>query len=195
MSDDKITYEDIIGRVKEKLNCSSDRISDVPTSFGRSWWPFQLDYQDELLSEYHIGTKFKALEKEVCEEIDAIRETLDELEYETEIADSQKRSADDGSQMMTAVYRLSTAKDIWDQIGVPIRRRGNIVFGIWTSTDVFISPIIKASPIDLFVNVLVEKTSSDRIEIERLKKTMDKWRSATIILAVIIALRLLTWFF
>jgi hypothetical protein len=141
------------------------------------------------------NTKYEALEKEFYEEIKAIRETLDELGHEPELADWQKSSIDAGRKMMSSLNQGVTAQDIWDQIGVPIRRRGDIVFRIWTPGDVFGSPIIKESPIDLFVNGLVKKTSSDRIEIERLKKTMDKWRSATIILAVIIAFRLLAWFF
>jgi DNA-binding response OmpR family regulator len=52
MSDDKITYEVIISRVREKLSCSSDRISDIPASLRLSWWPYQPDIQDEVLSDY-----------------------------------------------------------------------------------------------------------------------------------------------
>ena len=94
---------------------------------------------------------------------------------------------------MNSLNQAASALSIWDQIGIPIRLRGDIVFRIWAPRDVMGSPIIKALPIDVFVNGVAEHTVSDRIEIKRLKKNIDRWRVATIILAVVIALRIASW--
>lgn len=178
MDDTEITYDTIIGRVREKLNCGSDRISDSPAALRWSWWPNVPDFYDELLSDYGADRKFKDIEKEFYEEIQAIRESLNEQGHE-----SSKSS----------LNQVATAQSIWDQIGIPIRRKDQTVYRIWSPKDVMGLPIIKALPVDLFINGAVEKTASCHIEIERLKKIMDKWRLAAILLGAIVGLRILAW--
>lgn len=193
MSENRFTYESVIIRVREKLHCGPKRISDAPTAFRWSLWPSRPDLQDELLSDYGVDTGFSALENEFREEIQAIRETLDELGHGPEIADGQKSAMGAEHKMMKSLNQVAEALSIWDQIGVPIRRRGDAVFRIWAPRDVMGSPIIKALPIDTFLNCVAEQTASDRIEIERVKTSMEKWRVAATILAVLIALGVVAW--
>ena len=187
MSVHKITYEIIITRVREKLGCGPERISDAPAALQWSWWPGKPDLQDELLSSYSIDTGFRALEKEFREEVQAIRETLDELGHEPELADWQKSSIEGGRKMMQSLNQVAGALSIWDEIGVPIRRRDNIIYRIWAPRDVMGSPIIKALPVDAFINGVTEQTASNLIEIERIKRLLKKWRVAAIIFGILVA--------
>jgi len=195
VSHNKITYESIINRVREKLGCGAERISDASAAFRWSWWPSKPDLQDELLSDYGIDTGSRALEKEFREEVQAIRETLDELGHEPDLAEWQKSSSEAGRRMERSLNQIAGALIIWNQIGVPIRRRGNIVFRIWAPRDVLGSPIIKALPVDAFINGVTEQTVADRIEIERLKRFLEKWRVAAIILAIFAVVGAATWVF
>ena len=191
---DNVTYESIISRVREKLDCEPGRIAGAPAALWWSWWPINPDFQDQLLSDYGVDTRFSTLEKEFREEVQAIRETLNELGHQPDVADWQKSSIDAGGKMMKGLNQAATALSVWDHIGVPIRRRGDTVFRIWAPRDVMGSPIIKALPIDVFVNGVADHTISDRIEIERLKKNLDKWRVVAVILAMVIALGIAAWF-
>ena len=193
MSENGFTYESVITRVRDKLRCGAERISDERIVFRWSWWPSRPDLQDELLSDYGQATRFSVLEKEFREEIDAIRETLDELAHESELADSQKSSRGAEQSMMKSLNQIAEALSIWDQIGVPIRRRGDIVFRIWAPRDVMGSPIIKALPIDTFINCVAEQSVSDRIEIERVKTSRQRWRITAIMLTVLIGLGAVAW--
>lgn len=188
MSSDKITYKAIIDRVREKLCCESDRISDSPSALRCSWWPNVPDFHDELLSDYNMSGMFGALEKEFREEIMAIRETLDELDHEAGLEDWQN-----SSQLMMSLNQMATAMSVWDQIGISIRRRGDLVFRIWSPRDVMGSPIIKALPLDLFLNGVAHQTASWHIEIEHLKKVMGYWRLVVIFLGAIVGLGILAW--
>ena len=191
----KIIYETIIRSVREKLECGSERISDAPTALRWSWWPDRPDLQDELSSDYGMNTDFHTLEKEFREELQAIRETLDQLGHEPELADWQKSSSDAGRRVMQSLNQSAEALNIWDQIGVPIRRRGSTVFRIWAPRDVMGSPIIKALPIDAFLIGAAEQTATDRIEIDHFKKLFENWRIAAIILAIILVLIAARWIF
>jgi hypothetical protein len=191
----KITYETMIRSVREKLGCGSERISDAPTALRWSWWPDRPDLQDELSSDYGMNTDFHTLEKEFREELQAIREALDQLGHEPELADWQKSSSDARRRVMQSLNQSAEALNVWDEIGVPIRRRGNTVFRIWAPRDVMGSPIIKALPADAFAIGAAEQTATDRIEIDRLKKLFENWRIAAIILAIILALIAARWIF
>lgn len=183
----KITCETIITRVREKLGCGHERISDAPAALRWSWWPDKPDLQDELLSDYGIDAGFQVLEKEFREEVQAIRETLDELGHEPEVAAWQKSSTEGGRKMMQSMNQVARALSIWDQIGMPIRRRDNIIFRIWAPHDVMGSPIIKALPVDAFINGAAEQTASNLIEIGRIKRLLEKWRLAAIICGILAA--------
>lgn len=197
---DNITYESISRRARERLDCGADRIADTPTDLRWSWWPStsKPDFQDELLSgygvsDYGVDTRFSTLAKEFSEEVGAIRETLDELGNKPDLAEWQKTTFEPARKMMVSLNQAASAHSVWDQIGVPIRRRGDMVFRIWSPRDVMGSPIIKALPVDVFINGIADHTASNRIEIERLRKNMEKWQAVAIILAVVIALRIAVW--
>lgn len=148
-----------------------------------------------MVSDYSIDSGNDALENEFREEVQAIREILDELGHEPELADWQKSSMESGRQMLLSLNQTAEALRIWDQIGAPVRCKGNTVFRIWAPRDVMGSPIIKALPADAFINDVVEQTATDRIEIERLKTLLEKWRVAAIIFAVLIVLGAASWVF
>jgi hypothetical protein len=182
-----MTYEAVITRVREKLGCGSERISDAPTALRWSWWPDKSNLQDGPLSDYGVGASFHPLENEFREEVLAIRETLDEQRHEPKLANWQKGSDGAGRKMMQSLNQVAAALEVWENIGVPIRRRNEVVFRIWAPRDVMGSPIIKSVQTDAFINGVAEQTAKDLIEIERLKKILEKWRTATIVLCALLA--------
>jgi hypothetical protein len=179
-----MTYEALITRVREKLSCGPERISDTPTPLRWSWWPDKPDLQDEFLSDYGVGASSRALENEFREEVRAIRETLDEQGREPNLANWQKGSDGAGRKVMQSLNQVAEALDVWEKIGVPIRCRNEVVFRIWAPRDAMGSPIIKSLQIDTFINGAAEQTAKDLIEIERLKKILEKWRTASIVLGI-----------
>ena len=195
VSESRTTYESVIASARTKLHCGPERISDTPGAYRWNWWATGPDLHDELLSNYAIGTCFAAIEKEFREEIETIRETLDELTPEPELADSPDSVNGAERRMMKSLDRAAQALRIWDEISVPIRRRGDIVFRIWSPRDVMGSPIIKALPIDAFVHGVVEQTAKDQVDIERLRASMGNWRLVAIVLVVLASAGLVVWLF
>jgi hypothetical protein len=118
LSTDYPSYEAIISRVRERLACGEDRIADAPASFRWSWWPNEPSFQDQLLSDYGIDGHFTTLESEFREEIQAISETLDELEHEPGVADWQKSPDEVVQRGWKSLTQRSAALSIWDQIGI-----------------------------------------------------------------------------
>lgn len=182
----KMTDEALITRVQGKLGCGPERISDMPTALRWSWWPDKPDLQDELLSDYGVNPTLRALENEFREEVRAIRETLDEQGHEPKLANWQKGSDGAGRKVMQSLNQVAEALDVWGEIGVPIRRRDEVVFRIWAPRDVMGSPIIKSFQVDMFINGVAEQTAKGLIEIERLKKILEKWRAASIMLGILL---------
>lgn len=184
MFSDNTTYELIVNRVRQIRNFGPDRMADEPINRSLGWWPWpsKPDFNDYLMSDYGMNdddadARFSALQKEYWEEIKAIREVLDELEKE-----------ENGRTITDHLNQTGRAIRIWEQIGVPIRRKGDTVFKIWAPRDVMGLPIIKSMYIDWFVIGVTEHTASNYIEIEILKKKLDRWRLGAIILAIILVL-------
>ena len=70
-----------------------------------------------------------------------------------------------------------------------------MIFRIWAPRDVMGSPIIKNIPIDVFINAVARQTASDLIENERIKKLLEKWRGAALLLGIIVAMWIAIRFF
>lgn len=187
-----ITYEDIIYRVRKKLGCGAERISDAPAPFRWSWWPYKPNIVAELLSDYGMETGFPDLEKEFYEEIKAIEETLNELGWKPRVVKKQQNVPEYLSKINQSIKIRAEAMSIWEEIAVPTRRRGEIIFRIWPPRDLLGSPIIHALPIDAVLISVTKQSAEDRIEIERLRKLLQKWQAIAIIFIFILVIVLLT---
>ncbi len=154
-----------------------------------SWWPSEPDFQTQLLSDFGISSSSLEIESEFQEEILAIKKALDELGHVSESADYwQKGKSDAGHRLMLGLSQLAEALNVWDEIGVPIRRRGDIVFRIRAQRDVLGSPIISALPVDFYVRCVSQKTAEDAIEIAQLRKHLAWWRVGTILCTIVFVL-------
>lgn len=187
-----ITYEDIIYRVRKKLGCGAERISDAPAPFQWSWWPYKPNIVAELFSDYGMETGFPDLEKEFHEEVKAIWETLNELGWKPGATKKQKNLPESFQKFEQSVNLHAEAMATWEEIAVPVRRKGEIIFRIWPPRDLLGSPIIHALPIDAVLTSVIKQSAEDRIEIERLRKLLGKWQAIAIISTLILSFVLLT---
>jgi len=183
-----ITYIEIINRVREKLDCGPNRIADQPGPFPWCWWPSAPGFANQLNSDYGMESGVPELEKEFHAEVEVIREALDQLGHEPTLTGWQELSGAPTRRLMRSLDQAVTALTIWDAIGVPIRRKGDIVFLIRAPRDVLGSPCISAMSVDSYLGAVTEKTATDRVEIEALKKRLDLWRTGAIVLGIAIAL-------
>lgn len=198
-----VTYEDIINRVRAKLGCGAERISNAPAPFRWSWWPYEPDIIAQLLSDHGLDTEFPDLEKEFYEEVRAIRETLDELGWEP-ISPRMRRNhpkRHSTIELPASFFAFqkeidlhATALILWQEIAVPIRRRGEFVFRIWPPRDLMGSPIIQVLPLSTFLVNVVRQSAEDRREAYHLKDQLGKWKAGATILAFLVGVGILTWF-
>jgi len=185
----EITYGQVIEAVRGKLNCGAERIADSPAALRWSWWPTEPDIQDQILSDYGAATDYSEIENEFQSEVAAIRESLKSLGHDTRLANWQKGSSSKVAPLWTGLNRSADALALWDHFGMPVRRRGNLVFRIWAPREVMGgAPIIKALPLDLYIPAVTQKTAVDAAEIARLQTGLSRWRgvSAAVGMALLI---------
>ncbi len=190
MSKSNVTYGAVIQRVRSKLGDAAGRISETPTSLRWSFWPTQPGFGDRLVSDHGVRSAYPVLEEEFDQEVRAIREALEELGCEPGLSDWQKGSEDVGRKLMIGLNMAAGTLSIWDDISVPIRRRGNVVFRLWSPRDVAGTPVIKCLPVDTFIIAMAQETASQRFMIDRLQK----WRIGAIVLAYLLFLAVLLLF-
>lgn len=174
----EIDYAQVIAAVRAKLSCGAERIADAPAALRWSWWPTEPDIQDQLRSDYGVATDYSELENEFQSEVVAIRESLESLGHVPRLADWQGSSSVDGTSLWTGLNRSAVALSLWDRFGMPVRRRGDLVFRLWAPRQIMGgAPIIKAVPIDLYILTVAQKTAIDAVEISRLQAALRRWRS------------------
>jgi hypothetical protein len=177
MSENKLNYNEIIQYVRKKLNCGADRITTDPYFSRNNWWPQPLDIQDKISSDHGFSVKFKEIEYEFNEEFNAILEIV-----------RQKDPKNDSSEdiIMRTAEQIATALNIWDQIGVPIRRRGDILYRIWAPEQIIGgTPIIKACHIENFIHEAERKINSNKHTINNLMKKLENYKAFIIIITLI----------
>lgn len=189
-----ITFEQIIGTARSRLENGEARIADAPVPFRATWWPGTPDFAQQLRSDYGVPTTAPELEKAFQDEVGAIRESLKDAGHTPALAEWQKGSTEAGRQVMMGLNRQADALGIWDKIAIPVRRRGNLVFRILAPRDAMGSPIIEALPVDQYIRGVAIKTAEDAVSINHLTVMLDRWRTTSIVLGAFLAL-LLAWKF
>ena len=93
--------------------------------------------------------------------------------------------------MMASLNTQADALETWDHIGLPVRRRVEVVFRILAPRDVFGSPLIQALHIDDYIRGVCTKTAEDAAQIARLEKRLNAWRFVSILLGGVVLLGIL----
>lgn len=190
----RVTWEQIISGARSKLQDGEQRIADAPCPFRATWWPGRPDEEQQLLSGYGMPTSVPELEKCFYDEVDAIREALKDQGHSPPLAGWQKNSTGAARRVMMGLNAQADALTIWDEIGVPIRRRGDSVYRILAPRDVMGSPIIEALDVDWYIRGASAKTADDAARIANLTRTLSQWRVISFALAAIVVL-LVVWRF
>ena len=190
----EVTFGQIITAARSRLEDGDARIADGPCPFRATWWPGTPGFEQELFSDYGMPTAVPELEKSFRDEVGAIRDSLKDAGHTPALARWQKGSAGDAQSMMIRLNTQADALGIWDEIAIPVRRRGDLVFRILAPRDVMGSPIVQALDIDEYIRGASIKTAEDAACISRLTKRLSHWRLVSFVLGAIVTL-LLAWRF
>lgn len=191
----QVTYQQIITAARSRLEDSEARIADVPCPFRATWWPGSPSFKQHLLSDYGVSTSVPELEKAFYDELGAIRESLKDAGHTPALAGWQKGSTGAARKMMMSLNTQADALGIWDEIGFPIRRRGDVAFRILAPHDAMGSPLVQTVHIDDYIRGVSTKTAEDAACIGRLTKQLNRWRLASISLGGIVILLVVIWRF
>ncbi len=179
----ELGYVQVIEAARAQLGCGAERIADVGVPLHWSWWPTQPDFHDQLLSDHAVPTDYSELENEFRAEVAAIREALKSRGHIPQSADWHEGSSPESASLWTDLNRSADALSLWDRFGMPIRRRGDLVFRLWAPRDVLGgAPIIKSLPIDLYIAGVAQKTAVDLAEIACHQAEIRRWRNIAIAL-------------
>ena len=121
----QITYKQIITAVRSRLEGGQETIADVPCPFRETWWPETPDFQTQPSSELE-----KWIYEVFSEEVKAIRGSLKDTGYEPELAEWQKGSTRAARNLWTSTNIQAAALGFWEEIVIPVRRRGDLIFHI-----------------------------------------------------------------
>lgn len=190
----EVTFEQIIAAARSKLENGEARIADASCPFRATWWPGTPGFEQELLSDYGMPTPVPELEEAFRDEVGAIQESLKEAGHTPALAGWQRGSRGAARTMMISLNTQADALGIWDEIGIPVRRRGDLVFRILAPRDVMGSPIVQALHVDDYIRAVSTKTAEDVACISRLTKKLSDWRLTSLVLGMIVAL-LFAWRF
>ena len=190
----EVTFERIISAARSRLEDGDARIADAPCPFRATWWPGTPGFEQELLSDYGMPTAVPEFEKSFYDEIGAIRESLKDAGHTPALAGWQNGSTGAARSVMIGLNTQADALGIWDEIAIPVRRRGDLVFRILAPRDVMGSPIVQALDIDHYIRGVSIKTAEDAACTSRLTKRLSHWRLTSFVLGGIVTL-LLAWRF
>jgi len=157
----EVTFEQIIAAARSKLENGKARIADAPCPFRATWWPGTPGFEQELLSDYGLPTPVPELEEAFRDDVGAIRESLKEVGHIPALAGWQRGSRGVARTMMMSLNTQADALGIWDEIGIPVRRRGDLVFRILAPRDVMGSPIVQALHVDDYIRAVSTKTAEN----------------------------------
>lgn len=190
----EMTFEQVIGAARSRLENGEARIADAPLPFRATWWPGAPDIAQQLLSDCGVPTPVPALEKAFRDEVGAILDCLKDAGHKPRLAKWQKGSTEAERQVMMGLNTQADALGIWDNIAIPVRRQGDLVFRILAPRDVMGSPIIEALHIDRYIRGASIKTTEDAASISRLTQLLNRWRVTSLVLGFTLA-ALLAWKF
>jgi hypothetical protein len=181
------TFDQVIKAVHAALHDGDDRIAESPHAFRGTWWPSEPTLQQQLLSDHGVPSPLPEIEEQFREEVAAIRESLNAFQVDPGLADWQKGGSEPGRLMMRSLNIQGMALDLWEQIALPVRRFGAVVVRIRAPGDVMGSPILHALPIDEYIRGVSAKTSDDVAQVEALQRRVEQWRTAAVLLGIVVA--------
>jgi hypothetical protein len=183
-----VTYEQIIAGARAKLADNGKRIANSPHPFRWAWWPADPTFDQELLSDHSVPGPLPQVEEAFRAEIAAVSEMLGKSGHTPELARWQKGGSGPVGRMMSSLSLQADSLGLWDEIGIPIRRHGELILHIRSPRDVMGSPVVEAMHVDNYVAGVCAKTADDAATIGRLKKRIGLWRSVAGVLFILLAL-------
>lgn len=185
------TYSEIMVAVQSRLNCGRERIADAPVGFRWTRSPSSPSLEARLLSDYGVSSNEPELKRQFRDEIAAITEALKGLGYRPKLTNWQKRASEARQRLMTSMNVAAEPLGLWDEISVPVRRKGDLAYRILAPRDVLGSPTINAIPVDVYIREVCEQIAKDSVEKAQLQQRTNRWRFAAIVLEAIFALVLI----
>jgi hypothetical protein len=198
---------DLIRVVQKALPEAEWRIADTPAPFRAAFWPNNpwnkdaANIQKQLFSDYGMTAEPEQLSIDFYQELDVIQKCLDAMGNEPGLVEWQKPSrratrerpeaADAAEKMYKSMNQRAAALNLWGQIAIPFRRRGDLIYRIFAPRDVLGSPVVEAMRVDEFIRDLSLQSARDRTQLARLGQQMRRWRyiaAAASIIAVLLAL-------
>lgn len=200
MATKSVKTADIARLVLGKLKHGNRRV--VQNALALRWfpWPDQPDFVEGLMAEMGVSSDppdggATALEQEFDEEVQAIRSAIEELGFEPKLADWQKGSFDAAHRLMLGLNMGGMAMAVWDQIGIPVRRRGNRVYRLWAPSDVMGRPMIKSMHIDAWMRWFVEEFAQQQVCVGRLTRYLRFCLGLAVVLVIALCAIIIHWFF
>ena len=151
-----MTYEQFITAIRSKLEDDGTRIADAPWSSRETWWPETTDFGQELLSDYGVPSSFPEIERAFNDEVGAIRDLIKE-----KVAGGTAETA--RQRVLMGLEHHTAALRSWDEIAIPVRRRGDLVFRILSPRDVMGGPIIQTLHVDHYIRGVSIKTAENAV--------------------------------
>lgn len=180
------TYRDVLIAARSKVVDGESRFANEPFPFRAIWWPDSPTIEQELLSDHAVESAEPELSDEFFEEVTAIRDSLKELGYKGELAAWQRSGREAGEQMWEGLNLHADALGLWDQLCLPLRRRGDEIFRILSPRDAGGTPIVQSLSLDEYIRDVSAYTARATIEIAGLKKSREKWQVVAAVFALMV---------
>ncbi len=175
-----VLVSDLIDSVRAKLDEPDGRIvSEVREITAFSWWwPDEINGGTALLAAMDaIESKYPELENVSMDEVGAIYHALVDSGFRPKLASYQTLTP--GSiELYTGRETRAHALRLWDLIGIPIQRVGDMLYHFTSSPDVFGTPIIREISVEEYVRACGNQLAARTASRATLGVNRDRWRSA-----------------
>lgn len=180
-------YSEVARSASAKLPKGDQRLAPAPSDLRRCFWPTQITLENEIVSNYGTDSQHAELQTDFADEVEAIRLALREHWEESSPNDPTPDPEDSKERLLRGIDEKAAALSVWDQIGLPLRRKGDMLYHLTAPRDVMGKAIIRQMAVDEFLNFVAYETAETRIEIERLTRHLAAWRLAAIVAVVAVA--------
>lgn len=118
------------------------------------------------------------------EEIEAIRAALDAANVKAPTATWQQGTTPGADGFWNKMNRLNLARQIWDWYAIPLRRSGDMVEVIHSTSDVLSMPLITTYSIEEFVQRAVDGAVRAELELESTRTSLTAWKRVGVVALV-----------
>lgn len=178
----KIVIQEAIARLQDgvnRLKFSEYSESSFYTELFGS--PFEEEYEQ---SDYGEPSKYIHIQKEFMEEV----YTIEKILLEKNIPDQtyKKQRSEIEQKFINSTHRRSYALSIWDQFSIPIRKRDNRIYMIYSPRDIMGTPIIHCYTIEDYNSKMIMKATKSTIQCNSYKNKYNAWKGFGLFVILIV---------